>query len=56
MQALIGGAVDYAATAFDVASRLCRKGGNIRRFATTGGLPLFCARPSARQRREPSPS
>jgi NitT/TauT family transport system substrate-binding protein len=41
MQALIGGAVDYAATAFDVAVQAFAKGGNIRRFATTGRLPLF---------------
>ena len=41
MQALIGGAVDYAATSFDVAVQAFVKGGEIRRFATTGRLPLF---------------
>lgn len=41
MQALIGGAVDYAATSFDVAVQAFAKGGEIRRFATTGRLPLF---------------
>lgn len=41
MQALIGGAVDYAATSFDVAVQAFAKGGDIRRFATTGRLPLF---------------
>jgi NitT/TauT family transport system substrate-binding protein len=41
MQALIGGAVDYAATSFDVAVQAFSKGGEIRRFATTGRLPLF---------------
>jgi NitT/TauT family transport system substrate-binding protein len=41
MQALIGGSVDYAATSFDVAVQAFSKGGNIRRFATTGRLPLF---------------
>lgn len=41
MQALIGGAVDYAATSFDVAVQAFAQGGEIRRFATTGRLPLF---------------
>jgi NitT/TauT family transport system substrate-binding protein len=41
MQALIGGAVDYAATSFDVAVQAFAKGAEIRRFATTGRLPLF---------------
>lgn len=41
MQALIGGAVDYAATSFDVAVQAFAKGGDIRRFCTTGRLPLF---------------
>lgn len=41
MQALIGGAVDYAATSFDVAVQAFAKGAPIRRFATTGRLPLF---------------
>ena len=41
MQALVGGAVDYAATALDVAVTAYSKGAPIRRFATTGRLPLF---------------
>ena len=41
MQALVGGAVDYAATSFDVALQAFANGAPIRRFATTGRLPLF---------------
>jgi NitT/TauT family transport system substrate-binding protein len=41
MQALIGGAVDYAGTALDVAIQAYANGADIRRFATTGRLPLF---------------
>ena len=41
MQAMVGGAVDYAATAFDVAVQAFANGADIRRFATTGRLPLF---------------
>ncbi|NWG23609.1 MAG: ABC transporter substrate-binding protein [Pseudorhodoplanes sp.] len=41
MQALVGGAVDYAATALDVALQAYAKGADIRRFAVTGRLPLF---------------
>jgi NitT/TauT family transport system substrate-binding protein len=41
MQALIGGAVDYAGTAFDVALEAFANGANIRRIASTGRLPLF---------------
>lgn len=41
MQALIGGAVDYAGTAFDVALAAFARGAKIRRFFTTGRLPLF---------------
>lgn len=41
MQALVGGAVDYAATSLDVALQAYAKGADIRRFATTGRLPLF---------------
>ncbi|WCR11099.1 ABC transporter substrate-binding protein [Paracoccus stylophorae] len=41
MQALVGGAVDYAATSFDVAVQAFANGAGIRRFATTGRLPLF---------------
>ncbi len=41
MQAMVGGAVDYAATSFDVAVQAFVNGAAIRRFATTGRLPLF---------------
>ena len=41
MQALVGGAVDYAATALDVALQAYAKGAEIKRFAVTGRLPLF---------------
>ncbi len=42
MQALVGGAVDYAATALDVAIQAyANAGAGIRRFAVTGRLPLF---------------
>jgi NitT/TauT family transport system substrate-binding protein len=41
MQAMVGGAVDYAATALVVAIRAYARGANIRRFCTTGRLPLF---------------
>lgn len=41
IQALVGGAVDYAATALDPAVSAYVKGAEIRRFATTGRLPLF---------------
>jgi sulfonate transport system substrate-binding protein len=42
MQALVGGAVDYAATALDVAiEAYANVGAPIRRFAVTGRLPLF---------------
>jgi NitT/TauT family transport system substrate-binding protein len=41
MQALVGGAVDYAATALDVAIQAYVNGAEVRRFATTGRLPLF---------------
>lgn len=41
MNALVGGAVDYAATALDVAIQAYAKGAKIRRFAVTGRLPLF---------------
>ena len=41
MQALVGGAVDYAATSFDVAVQAFANGAPIRRFAATGRLPLF---------------
>ena len=41
MQALVGGAVEYAGTAFDVALQAAANGASIRRFASTGRLPLF---------------
>src|SRR6187431_2210487 len=41
MAAMVGNAVDYAATAFDVAINAFVKGADIRRFAVTGRLPLF---------------
>jgi NitT/TauT family transport system substrate-binding protein len=42
MQALVGGAVDYAATALDVAIQAyANANADIRRFAVTGRLPLF---------------
>jgi sulfonate transport system substrate-binding protein len=42
MQALVGAAVDYAATALDVAIQAyANAGADIRRFAVTGRLPLF---------------
>jgi NitT/TauT family transport system substrate-binding protein len=41
MQALVGGAVDYAGTSLDVAIQAYANGADIRRFATTGRLPLF---------------
>lgn len=41
MQALVGGAVDYAATSLDVALQAYERGAPIRRFASTGKLPLF---------------
>jgi NitT/TauT family transport system substrate-binding protein len=41
MQALVGGAVDYAATSLDVAIQAyANVGADIRRFAVTGRLPL----------------
>lgn len=41
LQALNGGAVDYAATSFDAAVNAYANGADIVRFATTGRLPLF---------------
>jgi NitT/TauT family transport system substrate-binding protein len=41
LQALQGGAVDYAATSFDAAAQAFAGGADIRRFASTGRLPLF---------------
>ena len=41
MQALVGRAVDYAGTSFDVALQAFARGAKIVRFASTGRLPLF---------------
>jgi NitT/TauT family transport system substrate-binding protein len=41
MQALVGNAVDYAGTSFDVALQAHARGAKIARFASTGRLPLF---------------
>ena len=41
MQALVGRAVDYAGTSFDVALQAYAHGAKIVRFASTGRLPLF---------------
>jgi NitT/TauT family transport system substrate-binding protein len=41
MQALVGGAVEYAGTSFDVALQAVANGAPIIRFASTGQLPLF---------------
>jgi NitT/TauT family transport system substrate-binding protein len=41
MQALVGNAVDYAGTSFDVALQAYAHGAKIVRFASTGRLPLF---------------
>lgn len=41
MQALVGGAVDYSATSLDVALQAYAHGAAVKRFATTGKLPLF---------------
>lgn len=41
MQALVGGSVEYAGTSFDVALQAVANGAQVRRFASTGRLPLF---------------
>ena len=41
VQALVGGAVDYAGSSFDVALQAVANGAAIRRVASTGRLPLF---------------
>jgi NitT/TauT family transport system substrate-binding protein len=49
IQALVGGAVDYAATSLDVAIQAyVNVGAVIRRFAVTGRLPLFAVVTSPR--------
>jgi NitT/TauT family transport system substrate-binding protein len=40
-QALVGGALDYAATSFDDVLQAFNRGANIRRFCSTGRLPLL---------------
>jgi NitT/TauT family transport system substrate-binding protein len=40
MQALVGGALDYAATSFDDVLQAFNRGADIRRFCSTGRLPL----------------
>jgi sulfonate transport system substrate-binding protein len=39
-QALVGGALDYAATSFDDVLQAFNRGANIKRFCSTGRLPL----------------
>lgn len=41
MQALSAGAVEYAATSFDAFAQARAEGADVRRFASTGRLPLF---------------
>jgi NitT/TauT family transport system substrate-binding protein len=41
VQALVGGAVEYAGSSFDVVLQAFKNGADIRRFASTGRLPLF---------------
>jgi len=50
MRALVGGSVDYAGTSFDVALQAYSKGAKIRRFASTGRLPLFALAVSPKQK------
>lgn len=50
MRALVGGSVDYAGTSFDVALQAFSKGAKIRRFASTGRLPLFALAVSPKQK------
>ncbi len=50
MQALVGGAVEYAGTSFDVALQAVANGASIRRFASTGRLPLFALASSPARR------
>ena len=49
MQALVGGAVDYAGTSFDVALQAAANGARIRRVLSTGRLPLFALAVSPQQ-------
>src|SRR3546814_11629682 len=50
MQALVGGSVDYAGTSFDVALQAFAHNAEIRRFASTGRLPLFALAVAPQQR------
>lgn len=50
MQALVGGSVDYAGTSFDVALQAFSRGAKIRRFASTGRLPLFALAVAPKQK------
>lgn len=52
MQALVGGAVDYAGTSFDVALQAFANGAKIVRFASTGRLPLFALATSPKSKAE----
>ncbi|MEX2540747.1 MAG: ABC transporter substrate-binding protein [Trueperaceae bacterium] len=52
LQALVGGAVEYAATSFDAALQAYSNGAKIRRFATTGRLPLFALATAPRRAQE----
>ncbi|MEX0730403.1 MAG: ABC transporter substrate-binding protein [Aquisalimonadaceae bacterium] len=52
IQALNGGAVEYAATSFDAALSAYANGARIVRFATTGRLPLFALATSPRTAEE----
>jgi NitT/TauT family transport system substrate-binding protein len=52
IQALVGGAVDYGATSLDVAMQAYAKGAEIRRFITTGRLPLFAVATAPKQAAE----
>lgn len=49
MQALVGGAVEYAGTSFDVVLQAVSNGANVRRFASTGRLPLYALAVSPQQ-------
>jgi NitT/TauT family transport system substrate-binding protein len=49
MQALVGGAVEYAGTSFDVVLQAVANGAGVRRFASTGRLPLFALAVSPQQ-------
>jgi NitT/TauT family transport system substrate-binding protein len=49
MQALVGGAVEYAGTSFDVVLQAVANGAAVRRFASTGRLPLYALAVSPQQ-------